>query len=183
MARQKAFASLGFVPQFKADVLLESIQTVSPGRYRTLNGILSPYLDSLAAKLKALTGIHDRVRVLVESLNGFLHDKHVRFSVGQGMVVRTDDGATLQPGQLSSGERHLLLLLINTLMAHDAGSSLFIIDEPEISLNVKWQRRLVSALLACASRSAIQYVLATHSIELLAAHRDSVVRLVPLPKA
>ncbi|WP_146055604.1 AAA family ATPase, partial [Streptomyces malaysiensis] len=55
--------------------------------------------------------------------------------------------------------------------------TIFVIDEPEISLNVKWQRSLVDALLGCAKGSEIQLILASHSIELLTAHREQVVRL------
>jgi predicted ATP-dependent endonuclease of OLD family len=57
-------------------------------------------------------------------------------------------------------------------------SRLFIIDEPEISLNVKWQRQLLDVLLACTSGTSLQFLVATHSIEMVASHRESVARLV-----
>ena len=55
-------------------------------------------------------------------------------------------------------------------------------DEPEISLNVKWQRRLVRALLDCIRGSRVQLVFATHSIELLAQHKTNVIKLSPWGK-
>jgi predicted ATPase len=61
--------------------------------------------------------------------------------------------------------------------------SVFIIDEPELSLNVKWQRMLVSSLLAAAKDAQMQFVLATHSIELLARYNAYVVELSERPKA
>ena len=80
--------------------------------------------------------------------------------------------------KLSSGEKQLILLLSNTILARDQ-SGIFIIDEPELSLNVKWQRTLVGALLRCAEGSRIQYLLASHSLELITLHKDNAIRLLP----
>jgi len=68
------------------------------------------------------------------------------------------------------------LLFCHTLIARDR-PSIFIIDEPELSLNVKWQRKLLEALLDVVAKSQIQFLFASHSIELLAQHRDKVVPL------
>jgi predicted ATPase len=69
--------------------------------------------------------------------------------------------------------------MCNTLAAREA-ATIVIIDEPEISLNVKWQRRLVQALLDCVTGSNAQLIFATHSIELLAKHKSQVVKLEDL---
>jgi predicted ATP-binding protein involved in virulence len=76
----------------------------------------------------------------------------------------------------SSGERQLVLLLSNTILARDT-AGIFLIDEPELSLNVKWQRNLVSALLRCSEGSRIQYVLASHTLELITQHKRDAIRL------
>ncbi len=78
--------------------------------------------------------------------------------------------------QLSSGEKHLLTLLCNAMATRDV-ASLFIIDEPELSLNITWQRSLVDALLECIEGSRGQFLMASHSTELFAQHRRAVVRL------
>ena len=72
--------------------------------------------------------------------------------------------------------------MCNTLAARDQ-ASILIIDEPEISLNVKWQRGLVQALLDCIRGSNVQMIFATHSIELLARHKQHVVKLVDMAAA
>ena len=69
-----------------------------------------------------------------------------------------------------------MLLCCNTLVARER-SSLFLIDEPELSLNIKWQRKLVDSLLGLAVNRNIQFMLATHS-ELLAPHEQSVLELI-----
>ena len=48
---------------------------------------------------------------------------------------------------------------------------------PEISLNIKWQRELLSSLLACAGSNPVQYLIATHSFELLTSYKNNVVEL------
>ncbi|MCJ7639632.1 MAG: CoA-binding protein [Euryarchaeota archaeon] len=93
-----------------------------------------------------------------------------------GMAIITNDGTFLEPAMLSSGERHLFLLFCNSLVAMDR-PSILMIDEPEISLNIKWQRRLLNFLLECSGDSPVQYLFSTHSIELLAQHRGQVAKL------
>ena len=53
------------------------------------------------------------------------------------------------------------------------------IDEPEISLNIKWQRELIDAMRKITKDSKNQLVIATHSIELLAQYSETVVSLAP----
>jgi predicted ATPase len=69
-------------------------------------------------------------------------------------------------------------LLCNALIARDH-RSIFIIDEPELSLNVKWQRKLIDSLTKCAGTTSNQFIIASHSLELLTKHRTSVVKLSP----
>jgi predicted ATPase len=77
---------------------------------------------------------------------------------------------------LSSGEKQLLLLFCNTIRARTQ-ANIFVVDEPELSLNVKWQRQLLQSLLALVKGTGVQFVIATHSIELLAGQRDSIIHL------
>jgi ABC-type cobalamin/Fe3+-siderophores transport system ATPase subunit len=77
---------------------------------------------------------------------------------------------------LSSGEKQLLLLFCNALAASQ-NTTIFMIDEPELSLNIKWQRQLIRALAAVTSRRNVQFVMATHSFELLSPHGENVWQL------
>ena len=113
----------------------------------------------------------------VNIINQYLTDKRVTFNIDSGFAIWMP-GSKLDPDWLSSGEKHLLLLFLNVLTSSDQ-SPLFIIDEPELSLNVKWQRNLVDSLLELSENSGCQFLMATHSIELLAKHTEHVVRLSP----
>lgn len=65
-------------------------------------------------------------------------------------------------------------------MATSAVNSVLIIDEPELSLNIKWQRLLLSALLDIVSGGGVQFVFATHSIDLIGEHLNHMLKLEQL---
>jgi predicted ATPase len=66
-------------------------------------------------------------------------------------------------GSLSSGEKQLLRIGIEALIADGAP---VLIDEPELSMHIDWQRELIPAIRALAPRS--QLIIATHSPEIMA---------------
>ena len=78
--------------------------------------------------------------------------------------------------RIQKGERHLLLILTNAVLAK-SDRILFFIDEPEISLNATWQRNLVNTLLALSKDSKSQFILASHSLPLISGYQDHVLRL------
>jgi ABC-type glutathione transport system ATPase component len=104
-------------------------------------------------------------------------DKLISFKLSLGFNIHNQLNSKLSPAQLSSGEQQLLLLFCYVLTARDQ-PSVFMIDEPEISLNVKWQRQLVGSLLKITGDATIQFIFASHSMELLAQHKHRVVKLV-----
>jgi energy-coupling factor transporter ATP-binding protein EcfA2 len=140
-------------------------------------GLLAPYVDSLIGRIDAVNPIYNVLDRFIKIVNGFLSDKEISYKVSQGFSIASTRGQPLDPGHLSSGEQQLLLLFCYVLTGRDR-PCVFMIDEPEISLNVKWQRKLVKSLLDITVGSNIQFVFASHSMELLSQHRDRVVRLV-----
>jgi hypothetical protein len=89
---------------------------------------------------------------------------------------------------LSSGQRHYQSLLFQLLMAQN--SSLLLIDEPEISLHLEWQRGLIDTLnLVRKSLSkrpqGLDYVhfpiiITTHSPDIIYHHPELVVSIPPV---
>ena len=110
-------------------------------------------------------------------INELLTDKEIGFHLSQGFYIKNRFEEKLSASQLSSGEQQLLLLFCNVLVARDK-PSLFIIDEPEISLNIKWQRKLIQYLLDITKDTSIQFMFASHSLEIISQHRSRVVKLV-----
>lgn len=155
----------------------KSLSTKSKPKSTLAAGLLKPYIDSLNGRLAALDLIYGLVDKFVGTVNDFLSDKKISYKVSQGFSVQNAKGFPLDWGNLSSGEQQLLLLFCYVLTGRDK-PCVFIIDEPEISLNVKWQRQLIRSLLEITQGSEIQFIFASHSMELLAQHRQRVVRLV-----
>lgn len=169
----------GYTP-ISAPALMEITQIFETSPKITqeiIANVLKPYVDAMRARLNSLQGVQNIVGVFLDTINSFLHHKTIFFDADGKLRLINRDSAELLPNMLSSGEQQLLLLFCNTVTARDQ-ASIFIIDEPEISLNVKWQRKLLDALLTSTKASAVQFLIATHSLELLSRHKDHVLRLV-----
>lgn len=69
-------------------------------------------------------------------------------------------GETLSPYQLSSGEKQMLIILLTVLVENREPYTIFM-DEPEISLHIEWQQKLIE-LIRDLNPNA-QIILTTHS--------------------
>ena len=69
-------------------------------------------------------------------------------------------GEVLAPYQLSSGEKQILVILL-TVLVEDNESYVLFMDEPEVSLHVEWQKRLIDLILELNPN--VQIILTTHS--------------------
>lgn len=170
------YAKYEFMAPLKAEEMIDGLQRATGKTAQVAMSVLEPYIEGAQARFAALRDIFALTETFVNTLNGFYGDKALHFGLTSGFRIQNSVGVELAPEHLSSGEQQLLLLFCHTLIARDR-PSLFIIDEPELSLNVKWQRKLVRALLDVVAHSQIQFLFASHSIELLAQHKEKVVPL------
>lgn len=92
----------------------------------------------------------------------FSGNKTVSFG-DKEITVMTEEKRAIGLDTLSSGEKHLLRILIEALSAEESSA---IIDEPEISLHVDWQRRLIHSIQVLNPNA--QLIMATHSPEIMA---------------
>lgn len=82
-------------------------------------------------------------------------------------IVRTENeirfsqiGETLMPYQLSSGEKQMLAILL-TVLIEDGQPYVLFMDEPEVSLHIEWQKRLIDLIVELNPQ--VQIILTTHS--------------------
>lgn len=174
--RSTAFSVFGLEQPIPIEVLRAELKRANESKHDVLANILEPYVDSIRSRLDAYSDLQRRLKSFIEIVNALYRRKEIRISVSEGVHVADDNGDILDIDLLSSGEKQLLLLLSNILVATTA-PSLVIIDEPELSLNVKWQRQLVDSLLSLVDGSHVQFVMATHSIEVLARHKNRIMKL------
>lgn len=77
--------------------------------------------------------------------------------------------------QLSSGEKRLLTLLSN-LASNNTKNIIYLIDEPEHSLHIDWQSKLVDALFQLNPK--VQLIIATHSPDIISHYDNKTIRLL-----
>ena len=75
---------------------------------------------------------------------------------------------------LSSGEKQLFILLTEVLLQKGT-SHLFITDEPELSLHIEWQHKILSALLDLNPNT--QIIVATHSPEIAGNFPENIINM------
>lgn len=69
-------------------------------------------------------------------------------------------GESLTPYQLSSGEKQMLVILL-TVLVENMEPYVLLMDEPEISLHIEWQQKLISLIRELNPNA--QIILSTHS--------------------
>ena len=75
-------------------------------------------------------------------------------------IVFYQNGERLLPYKLSSGEKQMLVILLTVLVRDDDHCVLFM-DEPEASLHIEWQQKLISMIRELNPN--VQIILTTHS--------------------
>ncbi len=178
--RNRDFERYGFTSPLNVERTVANLRKCPLATRAALLSVLTPYVEGLEARLGALAPIQTLVGEFVGTLNSFLGgSKSIEFSIKDGLTITGYTKESLSPDLLSSGERQLLTLLCHLLPARRT-AAIFMIDEPELSLNVKWQRRLLDSLLSFTKGASIQLVMATHSVEMITPHRTEVVRFKPI---
>jgi len=174
--RSSSYKRFGLIPRVNAGRFIRSLNETSPKGLPFVLQVIRSFVDGQKARLDSLDELYNLLNRFLILINGFLKDKYIVMDVSGGISILVDSGVNLDPENLSSGEKQLLLLFCNVLTSTEM-ASLFLIDEPELSLNVKWQRKLVDSIIEITAGSSCQFLLATHSIELLTKHRNQVVKL------
>jgi ABC-type Mn2+/Zn2+ transport system ATPase subunit len=170
------YSSLGLISELQVQGLMNPLKSIAPDRLHLAIQIFEPFLQGNEARFEALRSLYIALTTMVESVNSLYLNKKISLHLEKGLQIFASNNQQLKPSQLSSGEQELMILfceVIGNLRPH----TILLIDEPELSLNVTWQKSLLKSLLRCASGVDVQFLVATHSIELLAHHRGNVTRL------
>lgn len=137
--------------------------------------VLSVYVEDNRKKLSTLSDILQKITLFKELIDDRFITKDVQISRQNGMTVLYNSHS-VPLENLSSGEQHQLVLFFELLFEIDR-SSLILIDEPELSLHVAWQKKFVGDLVKIIELNKFDVVLATHSPQLIGRWNDLVVEL------
>mgnify|MGYP000631052544 FL=1 len=110
-----------------------------------------------AVKAQQLSEPKKKFQDLIDNLFSDTGKKIIRT---ENEIRFTQIGETLHPYQLSSGEKQMLVILLTVLIEDNLPYVLFM-DEPEVSLHIEWQKRLIDLILDLNPN--VQIILTTHS--------------------
>jgi predicted ATPase len=108
----------------------------------------------------------------LEITNNLLQRKKLLINEKNELTAETDNKQPLSLQSLSSGEKQLLIILGQSLL-QESQTHIYIADEPELSLHIEWQEKLVSSLKGINPQS--QIIFATHSPDIVGAYSNSVI--------
>lgn len=133
-------------------------------------GVMSGYLNYFLSKLNIV--IHEtkeqeyKIEQFVEICNKYLtssgDSKSLRFDPTKLEVIVNDDfsGSRISLNDLSSGEKQVISLMAILYLSADE-NKIILIDEPELSLSIKWQRMLLPDI--DKGKNVNQVIAITHS--------------------
>jgi predicted ATPase len=134
----------------------------------TTNRVLALYAELLKRRSDAQEKLFYRIEDFEISVNKFLDGKELSVADVQkagrhlGPVVRLSTGRKLGLTSLSSGERQVLTMIF-CASRMSQGQGIFLVDEPELSLHVDWQRDILMEVARQAGGR--QIIACTHSPE------------------
>ena len=124
---------------------------------------LSVYIKDLFSKLSVFDRLVEKLELFTNILNERRFTfKSVVISKERGFSFKTSTGKDLELTQLSSGEQHEVIMLYE-LIFNVQPNVLVLIDEPEISLHISWQKEFLKDLLKIIKLQNTQVIVATHS--------------------
>jgi energy-coupling factor transporter ATP-binding protein EcfA2 len=129
-------------------------------------GVLWTYLEDAEQKLATFLPLLERVQLLREIVNARFLFKELVIDREHGFRFLTENGDEIGAGELSSGEQHELVLAYDLLFNVEE-SALVLVDEPEISLHISWQRQFLTDLARIAELQSLRFVIATHSPQVI----------------
>lgn len=159
--------------------LISSASPVNKSEFKYVAPFLLPYLQSLSERMLEILATAEKINIFVEAINTLLGDIRISYSLNTGFKLHKlkssnpeELGSEIDPELLSSGEKHIILLLANVALASSQNSMMLMIDEPEISLGIQWQKVLVKYIRDLTRESDFQVILATHSPIILEDYMD-----------
>ncbi|WP_165898820.1 AAA family ATPase [Anaerospora hongkongensis] len=139
-------------------------------------------LITLAEKMEQRKSIARKpIEVFLKTMNDFVGNgedgKEIKIN-SMGTVFFTTKYCTnpISIQHLSSGEKQLITFFANLIFNVKSGTSgIFVVDEPELSLHLSWQKIFVEKTLNINKN--IQLVFATHSPEIIGRNRSKMYKL------
>lgn len=165
--KQKELGAIGLLESINGPLLPSSIASLSDPKLEAI----SLFIQDGEQKLEELSAIAKKCNILLAIFERKFRNKKIKINREKGLYALGVNGTPLDLTSLSSGEQHEIVLNYELLFKTKAGT-LVLIDEPEISLHVNWQRSFVSDLMEMAQVVGFESIIATHSPFIVGDHVD-----------
>ncbi len=166
------------------DEAIKNIQTTAPAEIASKGIDIRPLEAlrktrriielSLDAKKKTQE-IYSQIEMFLRIIKEFISDKNFNFESGN-LVIRTAH-EIIAHERLSSGEKQLIILMIEALL-QARKPYIFLADEPELSLHIAWQRKVIPAVMEINPNA--QVIAATHSPEIASKYKSAILNMESL---
>ena len=147
---------LSWAPEVPFDTADFESEDATPRRAMTL------YAQDTEKKLSVLQELAVRTRMFLRHVNEKFRYKKIRVDQKVGLIAEDATQRVLPLDALSSGEQHELVLHYD-LLFRVKPNTVVLIDEPELSLHVEWQKEFLPELIDIANVADFDAILATHS--------------------
>ena len=104
--------------------------------------------------------VKERLASFCDVVNSLFKDTGKQIEIEGNKFIINSNGTLLSSNYLSSGEKQILLLLLRVFLL-DEKESVVLIDEPENSLDISWQYKLIDILTRLNPNA--QFFITTHS--------------------
>lgn len=126
----------------------------------------SDYRLGMLKDLRAAMHKQERIEKFFDLINSLFASTGKTIDIDdKNRVVFLKNGRVIEMERLSAGEKQILLLLFTLFLMEDR-STVLLLDEPEISLHIEWQDRLIS--LMHDLNPNCQIIMTTHSPNIFA---------------
>ena len=146
---------------------LESVQS----RLNQFQSFGSEFYDRLQSE-----DLYESKSLFEDIVNERFLFKTVKIDENAGLIITSETGGFVPLAGLSSGEQHLFILYYQLLFDVEP-DTLVMIDEPELSMNVVWQRNFLKDLEEIIKLRNFDVLIATHSPMIIHDKWDWVVHL------
>ena len=122
------------------------------------------------------------IELFIDTMNSFISNSEdgkaiILDPVGRVYFITKHSNQKHRIHDLSSGEKQLFIFFANLIFKVKQDSSgIFVVDEPELSLHLDWQRIFVEKTMEINPN--IQLIFATHAPEIIGRHRNKMFKLV-----
>ena len=132
---------------------------------------LKIYFDDFDEKYKVYEDLIIKLDMYTDIINSRLKFKNIKISRNDGIKIVDveNEGKTIPLNNLSSGEKQEIVLFYE-LIFESGNNELLLIDEPEISLHIAWQKMFMDDLLRIVKYKGINAIVATHSPQIINNH-------------